>query len=381
MTTISNKVRYYRSDMAGAPVLSGTAGALISVLDACLVDGWDVRVINSLTVADGIATAQISAGHFYGEGDVIRVAGATPAALNGAWRLASVTGSTAVWSVAGLGIAAGSATGTITAMRAPAGWEKVFAATNTAVYRGLDVAGLRHFVRVDDTGTTTARLRGFEEMSDADTGTGPYPTDTQLSGGLWVGKSYAASGTARPWRLVADGRRFAIFSAPYYSNLFNHATFGDLLGAAAGDAYASLCSGPYSSGEAITMYTGQTPRSGNLPHSRTGNSTNGVFLARNGAGVAGAVLAKPIFAGSYVTGAASYATPISGDALPSEPVQILENDSTAGIPRGVAPQVRHLPFSAGSYEGLRGVPGDGLRIVAAHNCFYAIDLGANGKWD
>ena len=33
-------ITVYRSDDAGAPVLSGTAGALINVLDACLVDGY-----------------------------------------------------------------------------------------------------------------------------------------------------------------------------------------------------------------------------------------------------------------------------------------------------------------------------------------------------
>lgn len=37
-------VRVYRSTDAGAPVLSGTAGSLIAVLDACLVNGYGTQV-------------------------------------------------------------------------------------------------------------------------------------------------------------------------------------------------------------------------------------------------------------------------------------------------------------------------------------------------
>lgn len=37
--TADTSVKYLHSAMPGAPVLSGTAGSLISVLDACLVNG------------------------------------------------------------------------------------------------------------------------------------------------------------------------------------------------------------------------------------------------------------------------------------------------------------------------------------------------------
>ena len=46
----------FDSTMTGAPVLSGTAGALRAVLKACMVDGFGAGAVATLTVAAGIAT-------------------------------------------------------------------------------------------------------------------------------------------------------------------------------------------------------------------------------------------------------------------------------------------------------------------------------------
>lgn len=137
-------VRYYDSTMAGAPALSGTPGALISVLDACLKDGFGTVTLNSLVVAGNVATGTVNAGHGFtmvggAVGPVITIAGATPAGLNGTWRIASVPNST-TFTFATSGIADQTATGTITAKRAPLGFSKVFSGTNKAVYRADDVA-------------------------------------------------------------------------------------------------------------------------------------------------------------------------------------------------------------------------------------------------
>ena len=37
---MTTSVKYFHSELPGAPVLSGTAGSRIAVLDACLVNGW-----------------------------------------------------------------------------------------------------------------------------------------------------------------------------------------------------------------------------------------------------------------------------------------------------------------------------------------------------
>ena len=62
---------------AGVPQLSGTAGALITVLDACLVNGYGSVTLDSITVTSNVATCTKSTGHGFTAlgtvGPVIRV--------------------------------------------------------------------------------------------------------------------------------------------------------------------------------------------------------------------------------------------------------------------------------------------------------------------
>ena len=44
-------VKHFHSAMSGAPVLNGTAGSLIAVLDACLQDGFGLKAASGITVA------------------------------------------------------------------------------------------------------------------------------------------------------------------------------------------------------------------------------------------------------------------------------------------------------------------------------------------
>ncbi|UOF79431.1 tail assembly protein [Caudoviricetes sp.] len=48
-------------------------------------------------------------------------------------------------------------------------------------------------------------------MSDVDTGTNPFPTSGQFSGGLYARKSVTANSTARPWICIANDSAFYIF--------------------------------------------------------------------------------------------------------------------------------------------------------------------------
>lgn len=201
---MSTTVKHFHSAMSGAPTLNGVAGSLIAVLDACLVDGFGLKTADSVVVSGGIATANFSTGHSF-EPDVIALfAGATPAGLNGEKRVLTTSTNTVTFDATG--ISDQTATGTITAKLAPVGWEKPFFGTNLAVYRSQDVTGTLMSLRVDDTGTTNARVVGYESMSDANTGTGPFPTSAQISGGGYWPKANAAGATARVWTVIADSR-------------------------------------------------------------------------------------------------------------------------------------------------------------------------------
>jgi len=237
---MSTAVKYFDSTMSGAPSLSGTAGALIGVLGACLVDGFGSVTVDSLVVASNVVTATVSAGHQFAmvgnTGPVIRIAGASPSGLNGDWRV-TVTSST-VFTFTTSGIGDQTATGTISAKRAPAGFSKAFSGTNKAAYRADDITGTRLYCWIDDTGTTNARGRGYETMSDVDTGTGLFPTDAQISGGGYVWKSGTASSATRKWTMIADTGMMYFFCDPNDNDSwFGGAVFGDGLSYISPDAY------------------------------------------------------------------------------------------------------------------------------------------------
>jgi hypothetical protein len=120
----------YRSDDASAPVLSGTAGSLISVFDACLVNGYGAK--------------------------------------------------------------------------GAAGWTKPFTGTNKAAFlMGTGGTSRRMYLRIDDAGVNDGVVRGYDAMTDVDTGTEPFPTVGQVATGLYIKKSDAANATARPWIMLA----------------------------------------------------------------------------------------------------------------------------------------------------------------------------------
>lgn len=86
-------VKYFHSAMRGAPVVSGTAGTMISLLDACLITGFGTVTLTGLNVSGGVASATVSAGSSFEAGAVVLLAGATPDALNGEARVLSATSS------------------------------------------------------------------------------------------------------------------------------------------------------------------------------------------------------------------------------------------------------------------------------------------------
>ena len=232
---MSNTVKWFHSGMAGAPVLSGTAGAMLGVLDACLVNGFNLQTLTSLAVASNVATAT-KASHGYVVGQLVEIAGATPAGLNGLQRVTGLGANTFTFTTSG--ISDQTATGTITAKTPSAGWEKAFSGTNKAAYRSLNSASNKPVLRLDDAGTTSARVVGYEAMTDVDTGTGPFPTEAVFPGGGYFKKSSTANATARAWVIVADDRMFFLFTDR--TDYCGSYCFGEFPSEKPGDAFASV---------------------------------------------------------------------------------------------------------------------------------------------
>lgn len=240
-------VKWIDSAMRGTPTLSGTAGAMLDVLDAFLITGWGLTSALSVTVADGIATATLTPGETFVKHSVVLIAGATPAALNGDARVLSSTNNAITWVTTAPD---GPATGTITIKYAPQGqWEKVYSAANVAVYRSTDVTGARFYYRIDDSNAQFALLVGYESMSDVDTGEGRFPTVAQVSAGVRLLKSTTSNSTARGYVAAADSKTVIIGAQGWGNTAACLKGFGEAIPLnPAGDAYGSFVQGNSATG-------------------------------------------------------------------------------------------------------------------------------------
>lgn len=355
-------VKHFTSDMRGAPVLAGQAGSLIALLDACLVTGFGVVTASSVVITGGIATAAIPSGTAHALDGIVLVDGATPAGLNGEQRVVASSATSVSWATA---LPDGAATGTITIKQAPAAWAKAFAGTNLAAYKSLDpqAHGGGMLLRVDDAGTTSARVVGYESMTDISTGLGPFPTPAQISGGGYWVKSTVASATAVRWALFADSRFFILHvNAGYASNAANvHGVtrgFGDSIPLRpAGDAFAVALNYATTS-TANAMYRGGLDMDGNdvyhaMPRAITGLGSSFIHAlipyVGNMAGLSGAD-----------TGAlGSFPSQVDGSLSLSR--RYYAQGTNGWWPRAVLPGLYSMPQSAGfTYFNLGDrVPGGG----------------------
>ena len=339
-------VSYITHTMRGAPQIKGnTPGGLIDVLDCVLVTGWGLAAPTSVTVASGTATATFSGSTPWEIGAVIEITGGTPAGLAGRSRVASVVGSTMTFATAA---ADGTYTGSIGIKYAPAGWEKAFTGTNKAAYRSKDVTGARFYLCVDDSNGLFARVRGYEAMSDIDTGTGMFPLDSQISGGWYWHKATSSNATAIPYLLAADAKQvlqaiaYGVSGGAAYENT---GVFGFGEGVhlnPAGDAFATVLSGSASSNSSLQYGALSGAKSD------SNGSYGGAVFARGWQGLGGSIFARPVpeggdstvFSGADNTlGAAP--SPIDGSVKMVR--MLLKEQGTPGLLRSVTPGCYFVP--------------------------------------
>jgi hypothetical protein len=186
------------------------------------------------------------------------------------------------------------------------GWSKAFSGTNLASYRAS--AGVQHYLDVDDSAPDAtalgrnARVRGYETMSAVGTGTGLFPTTTQVTTSVGIVKSTATGTTARPWLLIGDDRTFYLFAEPAGTDPPNLAThtwtsamyFGEFLSALSGDNYRSMIAWQTNTTTAATASLAAFAAA--QPTSATAVNTS---LARTYTGAGAACWATLLGAGMY----------------------------------------------------------------------------------
>lgn len=350
---MANEVTWYDSSEAGAPTLNNAAGALLAVIQACLVDGFNSKSVTSLVVASNVATATCSAHGFTATvGKLILMAGATPSGLNGIKQITSVATNT--FTYAAPGISNQTATGTITVKRNPLGWTRPYSGTNKAMYARSDPAASAEMLRIDDTATgiastTYARAIGVESATDVDTYVAEMPTTAALSGGSYWSKG-ANTATAKPWVIFGDSRSmYLLLDNAAYTFAANGALcphgFGDLVPYRAGDPYRAFIMGS-------TNNSGPLPTNAFAPNMTQGTGPSatyqGFHVARAANGVGGAIQLSTLSNWTSVPGISGpvYPSGVDNGAVIQRPVIIMENVAPTGYPfRGELPGLA-LPMAA-----------------------------------
>ena len=288
-------VTIYRWDDASAPVLNGTAGSLIALLDACLVTGYGAK--------------------------------------------------------------------------ASSGWTKPYTGTNIAAFR-MPAGTNQHYLRVNDTTTTYAIARGYETMSDVNTGTGDFPTVAQMANGIYTVKSNTADTVARNWVLACNGPIFYLFVDALTTGIYINGTcFGQIVSYKVGDVYGTVIVGNNS-----TTYTSHIFQ--NLVNTGGGILT-AHYLARTytqlGTSIACGKGADASKANQTTMGAngLTYPHPVDG-GLWIAPLSVAESSS---VLRGSLPGV-WSPLHARPLNHLDTFSGTG---GAAGKTFLALNIYSNGQ--
>ena len=199
-------------------------------------------------------------------------------------------------------------------------------------------------LRVDDTGTTNARVRAYESMTDVNTGVGPSPDDSQVSGGGYLSKSDSASTAVRAWFLFADARGFHMFVDVSGSGRFSSWWAGDINSLKSGDAWCYLLTcntfdqtGTSNAPDSCNSYSNRGPRAGaylQRAHTGLGSAT---AAQRVGVGHSGTAAAISSGAAGYIAGSIPFPNPPNNGLL----VCAVEVITGQGV-RGTLPMIYHI---------------------------------------
>jgi hypothetical protein len=182
-----------------------------------------------------------------------------------------------------------------------AGWSIFDAAADRVALQMGGGPGL--FTRIKETGADsfgkTFGQRGYETMSDVNTGTGPHPTTAQMSGDGMGAYYMDLTSVPRPWFAVADPRTAIIFTDMSDNKKWRGVYFGEI--------YSEVRPGPDDyrviqiGGGGLTvggvlipgldLFNVQTPFNGRYGSLAIYNSTPHHYMARRWDGTGGSVAA------------------------------------------------------------------------------------------
>lgn len=153
-------VQFFSHLNTGCPQLTNDWGCMINLLDACLVNGVSLPTVSSVSVATGgNITVNFAAAHSVLLFQCVTLAGFTPSALNGKYRVIGVPTTTQLTLSSDL--SAQSATTIGTAKISPLGYQIAYSANTKRVYRALNPTANHPYIRVDESLSSADGKKGI----------------------------------------------------------------------------------------------------------------------------------------------------------------------------------------------------------------------------
>lgn len=197
---MNNPIKFFTFTNANAPGLTNAYGAMIRVLDGCLITGIALPAVSSITALDKIVTVTFAAAHKLMPYQIINIVGAVETVFNGDYQIKQIVSTTVINFELTEATSVLTATGTISASLPPLGWDKTFSSINAAgggkaAYRSTNtLLSSRPFLRVVDERDPLygsgyakyAKVGIVEDMLDIDTLSGVQsPFDEVLPNKNW----------------------------------------------------------------------------------------------------------------------------------------------------------------------------------------------------
>lgn len=269
-------VKWYTSSFENAPVVDSANGDLTKLLDAVLVNGFNVKSVSSITQTGGTATLTFPGTHGFFINQVVEIAGCNEAAFNGQFTVTSKATNTIQFAVDPA--SAASATGAAITVKTPAlGWSIPFTdGANKRCYQSTNALSNKNILRVDDgldpnysaAYAKFAKVMMIENngMTDINTFTGataPYRSDIPAAAYQSTGtgvnvvngwykwyysvqennnwnESKGTAAGAKNWWIIGDDRGFYISIEGQAGTGRTTHCFTDFTSYRAGDAYNTL---------------------------------------------------------------------------------------------------------------------------------------------
>ena len=325
------KTRTFFPGMLGMPTINySEPGRVQSILRKILVTGTDRVSIDSISVSGGIATCNIVAGFVTEEDCVINIANSAGGSVDGDARVLSAGPNGFTFATTAVD---GDYTGTANVNHPGLGWSEVFTSGFVSVFKPPYVDLQTPYLRIDDGYDARVFVRGFESMSDVDTGIHPFPSPTQLAdGGRWFKRGHSWNGEAS-WSAWGDDQNFYLFNQYTYAwpTIWG---FGRMIPVNPNDQYPwfLICAqgdawSNEANGDGNICYNGST--AGYLQRDWTGDTPSIIFNA----------FAASEYPGVGWSGGYGYAYPNGPDGnIDLAPIRIVEYNNR----RGTIPGIKHI---------------------------------------